>query len=121
MTATTTQRGLGWNHQQNRRYLIANLINGTLCWWCALPMFKTAAANWDRAELEADHSLARAHGGHRADRLLHRTCNRQRKDGSLDHLRPAISGIHPSQWTAAIARQLHDKIPTDHRRMPWPW
>ena len=113
---TTTERGLGYQHQQNRRYLIANHVDGTLCWWCNLPMFKEAARNHDHAELEADHSLSRADGGHRADRLLHRICNRQRGRGQRDHLRPAATGTP----ILALAGQAVDAL-TDMRLMPWPW
>jgi hypothetical protein len=110
---TTTQRGLGYPHQQSRRYLIANLIDGTLCWWCGLAMHKAADSNWDHAELEADHSHSRAHGGHRADRLLHRFCNRQRGDGKRDHLRPTVTGV-------SVRESRNDQLPVDRRLMSWP-
>ncbi|MEC4615808.1 hypothetical protein [Tsukamurella tyrosinosolvens] len=111
---TTTARGLGWQHQQIRRRLIANHRDGTHCWWCNGPMYRDPARNFDGAALEADHSLARSHGGHRADRLLHMTCNRQRQDGSRDHLRPALTG-----------QPIGDTSPADDglapRHLPWPW
>jgi hypothetical protein len=53
--------------------------------------------------LDADHSHARAHGGTRADRLLHAKCNKERGDGSRDHLRPALlraTGGHPGNVLA---------------------
>lgn len=89
-TPTAHQRGLGWHHRQVRASLLARHHDGTPCWWCAKPMYRAAAANFDRAPLEADHTVARANGGHRADRLLHRTCNRSRGKGDRDHLRPAL-------------------------------
>ena len=111
---TTTARGLGWQHQQIRRRLIANHRDGAHCWWCNGPMYRDPARNFDGAALEADHSLARSHGGHRADRLLHMTCNRQRQDGSRDHLRPALTG-----------QPIGDTSPADGglapRHLPWPW
>ena len=88
---TTTQRGLGWEHQKQRARLIRAHVDGTLCFWCGLPMFKTQ-------KLEADHSLTRSQGGKKADRLLHgynqlgNRCNQERGDGSRDHLRPAVTG-----------------------------
>jgi hypothetical protein len=47
--------------------------------------------NWDREPLHADHTTARSKGGKHAERLLHATCNRQRGNGSRDHLRPAAT------------------------------
>lgn len=57
--------------------------------------------NWDGKQLAADHSQARALGGGKADRLLHGNCNSQRQDGRHDSSRPAIKGVHPSDWAAA--------------------
>jgi hypothetical protein len=46
-------------------------------------MHHNPARNVDGMPLEADHGQrARAHGGHRADRLLLATCNRSRGDGT---------------------------------------
>ncbi len=90
--ATTTDRGLGWKHRQHREALLRSHIDGALCWWCSRPMFKESERNWDKRVLAADHSIARAVGGTRADRLLHATCNGQRGDGTRDHKRPALTG-----------------------------
>lgn len=109
----TTARGLGWTHQRTRAHLIANHNDGSPCWWCGQPMWKDAARNFDHATLEADHSLARAKGGHIADRLLHRKCNRERGDGTRDHQRPSLGDL-----TSPVR-----DAPADHdpRVMPWPW
>ncbi|WP_198387718.1 AAA family ATPase [Rhodococcus pyridinivorans] len=88
---TTTERGMGWDHQQHRDRLLRLHIDGTPCWWCERPMFRDPARNFDGAVLEADHSLARVNGGTVADRLLHHRCNRQRGRGTRDHLRPAVA------------------------------
>lgn len=92
MTArrTTTQKGLGWRHQQERDRLLAKHRDGERCWWCDEPMLKSQ-------ELAADHSIARAHGGTKADRLLHGLCNKQRGDGSRDGERPALAR-HRGGW-----------------------
>lgn len=74
---TTTQRGLGHDHQKQRKRLLAQLKDGDLCGWCNQPMTRDM-------ELDADHSLARAKGGRRADRLLHAACNRSRGSGDRD-------------------------------------
>lgn len=87
----TTQRGLGWKHQKQRARLLTKHVDGTLCWWCGEPMHKSQS-------LAADHTVARARGGVNADRLLHELCNKERGDGSRDHLRPALvkaRGGHP--------------------------
>lgn len=102
---TTTDRGLGWTHQKQREQLLRAHVDGTPCWWCDRPMYRDRTRNWDydptstdaaSGSLAADHSQARAHGGTHADRLLHGRCNKQRQDGSRDHLRPAITGSDPA-------------------------
>ncbi|TQR82819.1 hypothetical protein D8S82_30325 [Mycobacterium hodleri] len=105
----TTARGLGWDHQENRRRLLNRHREGSPCWWCGRPMHRDAARNWDGLALHADHSRARARGGTTADRLLHDTCNKQRGDGTRDHLRPAASGP-PADERADLGRLA----------MPWP-
>jgi hypothetical protein len=87
---TTTQRGYGWQHQQRRADLLQRHRDGLRCWWCDEPMHRQAERNWDREVLAADHTRALARGGTVADRLLHSTCNKERGDGSRDHLRPAL-------------------------------
>jgi hypothetical protein len=119
----TTDRGLGWKHQQHRASLLRKHIDGTPCWWCGLPMFKANPLNWDGLELAADHSQPRALGGTRADRLLHGRCNSQRRDGKLDHVRPATLGVHPSQWTTSLAglgiTATAPTAPADTLQMDW--
>ncbi|QUD82089.1 hypothetical protein J8M97_20495 [Gordonia polyisoprenivorans] len=94
-------RGLGYQHRLQVKRLKVRHTNGAPCWWCGRPMYLDAERNWDRATLEGDHSVARSRGGTLADRLLHRTCNRQRQDGRHDHLRPALTGrqIDPAPTT----------------------
>ena len=81
---STTERGLGWRHQQQRERLLRMHRDGTPCWWCGEPMYRSQA-------LDADHGVARANGGTLADRLLHSKCNRSRKSGTRDDERPAVS------------------------------
>lgn len=92
---TTTARGLGWDHQRERARLFRDLRDGTPCYWCGKGMYHTPDRNWDGRTLNADHDKARAHGGTKASRLLHDTCNKQRGTGDRDHLRPAVTGIWP--------------------------
>lgn len=73
--ATTTQRGLGWQHQKQRKALLAKHRDGDLCEHCGEPMFKTQP-------LQADHSVPRSLGGTKADRLLHAWCNESRGNGT---------------------------------------
>ncbi|MFI5542044.1 hypothetical protein ACIA5H_37350 [Nocardia sp. NPDC051900] len=89
---TTTQRGLGHVHQQRVAGLLRALEDGSPCWWCTRPMYRDAGRNFDRRQLQGDHSKARAMGGVLTDRLLHAKCNAERGDGSRDHLRPALTG-----------------------------
>ena len=96
--ANTTDRGLGWPHRQAVARLMRKLVDGALCWWCGLPMFKDSARNWDRKTLAGDHTVPRVAGGAVADRLLHGMCNSQRQDGRWDDQRPALTGTHPADW-----------------------
>ncbi|QDF19683.1 HNH endonuclease [Corynebacterium phage Dina] len=82
-TKTTTERGLGWDHQQQRARLLKLHVDGTPCWWCGEPMYRSQA-------LDADHIQARGNGGRKADRLLHASCNRSRQKGERDDQRPAL-------------------------------
>ncbi|MGX1598599.1 hypothetical protein ACWIDS_16235 [Dietzia maris] len=58
-------------------------------------MYRDKTRNWDQEALHADHTDARKHGGTKADRLLHATCNKQRQTGTHDDARPAVTGTHP--------------------------
>lgn len=53
-------------------------------------MYRDAGRNVDGDVLAADHSTSLAHGGTRADRLLHGRCNKARGAGDRDHERPAL-------------------------------
>lgn len=78
--ATTTARGLGWQHQKRRLELIESHNDGDPCYWCGLPMWKDATRNWDERATTP------------ADRLLHQWCNRKRGSGENDHRRPSLTG-----------------------------
>lgn len=114
---TTTARGLGWAHQEQRRNLLARHVNGASCWWCGRPMFKDDASNFDGEPLAADHSHARAHGGTIADRLLHATCNKQRGDGSRDTQRPALAAHPATQSTITVTSFGWTKAPAPHAHL----
>jgi hypothetical protein len=92
---TNKQRGLGWNHTQNRERLLRRHREGRPCWWCRLPMWSDATRNPDGRPLHADHTRARSRGGTVADRLLHASCNEARGDGTRDHERPAVAQTPP--------------------------
>ncbi|MCK0517881.1 hypothetical protein [Williamsia sp. DF01-3] len=115
-TKTTTQKGLGYDHQRQAARLKRTHVDGTPCWWCNKPMYLEAERNWDREVLAADHTHTRATGGTKADRLLHGRCNKQRGDGSRDHLRPAITGESPTETAKTPAGRL-----VGHTAMNWPW
>ncbi|MFC9555565.1 hypothetical protein ACFTWF_32540 [Rhodococcus sp. NPDC056960] len=88
---TTTEKGLGWQHQKQRDRLLRAHTDGTACWWCDQPMYRDKTRNHDGEALAADHTHARANGGTTADRLLHGRCNKERGKGDRDHLRPALA------------------------------
>ena len=102
---TTTERGLGWKHQQRVAQLKRELIEGSPCWWCGQPLFLSQ-------RLHADHELPRSLGGALPTRLLHAECNSQRQAGHRDDERPAVTG-----------KSLYKRQPTDLGTlvMAWPW
>uniref|UniRef100_A0AAU8GM67 HNH endonuclease n=1 Tax=Mycobacterium phage JustASigh TaxID=3158894 RepID=A0AAU8GM67_9CAUD len=117
---TTTQKGLGWDHQLHRDRLLLRHVDGTLCWWCGRKMFRDPTRNWDGKPLHADHSRSRAtHGttGNPADRLLHDTCNKQRGDGSRDDQRPALD---PTRQAALDAHAETRDVLGDLVYFAWP-
>lgn len=66
----TAARGYDHEHQKRRRALLAQLVDGTPCRRCGLPMFR-----WQKLDL--GHPLnAPASTGSRADALEHARCNR---------------------------------------------
>ena len=97
---TNKERGVGWQHTQNRNRLLARHRDGRPCWWCTRPLFKEAERNFDSRPLHADHTRPRSRGGTVADRLLHASCNEARGDGSRDHQRPAAAASAPADTTA---------------------
>jgi hypothetical protein len=121
---TTTEKGLGWRHRQQADALKRKHVDGTPCDWCGYPMYLDPTKNRDynpesgnplSGVLQADHSkMTRAEAIRRGvtiplpDRLLHGECNRQRGDGSNDHL-------------AATAGNIRMQAPSEHLVMPWPW
>lgn len=102
-------RGLDTTHRNNRQRAIDRHTDGIPCWWCGKPMFRDRTKNHDynphairrdgkidttSGALSHDHTRSRAKHGttnNHANRLLHGLCNKQRGDGSRDHLRPAIT------------------------------
>ncbi|AAN12651.1 hypothetical protein LITTLEE_5 [Mycobacterium phage LittleE] len=116
----TTERGLGWHHQQAADQLKKKHKDGSPCDWCGRPMWLDPVMNWDynpdpdapkrgNGVLQADHSKqSRAEALRKGekvlppDRLLHAACNQQRGEGHNDHL--AANG--------RVAETL---------AMPWPW
>jgi 5-methylcytosine-specific restriction endonuclease McrA len=74
----TTQVGLGYAHQRDRKRAIAVMPDGTQCPLCGRPMRKDPARNHDGRALHYDHVIARALGGHNGPRrLTHASCNEQ--------------------------------------------
>lgn len=123
---TTTERGLGWDHQQVRARLLAAHQDGTPCPClqagdcgsrcpCAragrpLPMYRDATLNVDGRALEADHGHARALGGGQADRLMLSSCNRARGAVLANRLRGA----------RRRGEQVPTQVPEQRRRVPIP-
>ena len=119
MVKKTTEKGLGWHHQQAAQALKRKHKDGSPCDWCGRPRWLEPTRNWDydpqkptrgNGVLQADHSgMSRSEALRRGvpvpppDRLLHAECNRQRGAGGNDHL-------------AATNRQSASEL-----SMPWPW
>ncbi len=108
-TLTTTQRGLGAQHQALRRKLLAELRDGDPCARCLRqgtyhPMYRRQARL-----LDVDHiDTPRALGGQPGQgALAHRTCNRSAGAALGNRLRagrpriptaPRPNAIHSRQW-----------------------
>lgn len=104
---TPAARGYDDSHRERARQLRANHVDGTLCWWCLLPMFRDRTKNHDyeanavRSDgqpdltsgvLHADHPEGKD-GGKLPERLMHGLCNKQRGNGTRDDQRPALQHV----------------------------
>jgi hypothetical protein len=69
MRLTTTQRGLGYDHQRERKRQLAALRDGDICPRCGRPMFRGQY-------LDLDDFPGRMLGGPQVKLLAHRSCNR---------------------------------------------
>lgn len=119
---TTTERGLGWKHQQAVAALFRRHQDGSPCDWCGKPMYTEDRKNWDfdpdkpgTGHLQGDHGGMTRKAAIRAgvqiplpDRLLHRVCNQQRSDGVNDHLAVVNRG------------KVAEATTTERLVMPWP-
>jgi len=109
-TKSSHERGLGYQHRQDRELLLRQHHDGSPCpclglgdcgpaCLCrpggqGLPMYRDPSLNPDGMALEADHTLARSQGGKRPDRLLLATCNRSRGAGTR-----LSANDRPGWWT----------------------
>jgi 5-methylcytosine-specific restriction endonuclease McrA len=83
---TTTEQGLGWEHQQRRRALLP-LAYGKVCpGGCGRVM--TADM-----KLDLDHSVPRALGGKHGDRIVCSSCNRSAGARLGNRLRKAVTTL----------------------------
>lgn len=105
---TTTAKGLGWRHKQQRERLFRNHIEGSACELCGRGMFRDPLRNFDQQPLHADHSKPRAtHGVHQlADRLTHGSCD-------------ARAGQRLGQ--ALLGRSVSDDTEPEPTRLVFPW
>lgn len=124
MARKTTDKGLGWHHQQAVEDLRNRHIDGSPCDWCGRERWLDPTKNWDydpeqavrgNGVLQGDHSrMSRSEALRRGervlppDRLLHAECNRSRGAGGNDHL-------------AVVNRGTHSETRKPTRTMPWPW
>lgn len=122
-TLSAHRRGLGYQHRKVREGLLRRHVDGSPCWWCGRPMYRDPKRNFDydpasldpgNGALAADHTHARAHGGRKADRLLHGRCNKERGAGQRDAQRPAITGREIDATTSGRDPAI------GFRAMPWP-
>lgn len=79
---TTAQRGLGADHQADKKRLLARHRDGDPCWRCGGPMYKWQA-------LDRDHVVDRALGGATGPAVLaHASCNRSAGARLSNQIRP---------------------------------
>lgn len=114
---SATQRGLGVEHQRERRRLLAALRDGDPCGLCGRAMYRDQAAH-----LDVDHEVPRALGGTGGPvRLTHRSCNRSaaagvrsavgRRRGRRGHVDPPPAVPSRPGWRrpdgGPVSRQWH--------------
>ena len=80
-TGTTTERGLGCDHQRQRVTALTALRDGDPCARCGRPMWR-ADVYWVNGKprsrtLDLDDFPGRMYGGPQVKRLSHRSCNRR--------------------------------------------
>jgi histone acetyltransferase (RNA polymerase elongator complex component) len=98
---TTTQRGLGGDHQALRRQKLAALVDGTPCRRCGHPMIHPKRCKQGRCFfclLDLGHYEARVHGGRGPRELEHRWCNRSAGTRLLNRMKAARRRQHTRQW-----------------------
>jgi hypothetical protein len=86
---TSTQRGLGADHQADKKRLLALHRDGDPCWRCGQPTYK-----WQ--ELDRDHVVDRALGGTDGPAVLaHAGCNRSAGARLSNQVRPQRTTAGP--------------------------
>lgn len=105
---STTSRGLGWQHQQARAAALRALVPGTPCPFCGDPMFA-------EQQLDYDHAVPRALGGHNGPRrLAHSSCNR--KAGRLLQARMQAAAAACPSCRAKVRGAMAEPQPADAPR-----
>jgi hypothetical protein len=97
---STTTRGLGYEHQKQRRLLLPYAI-GRVCPLCPYVMTKAQAYAPVKGGhgLDLDHSLPRSLGGTVGDRIVHAWCNRSRGNGlSRAHRARVYVLVQSREW-----------------------
>lgn len=94
---TTAQRGLGADHQADRKRLLAMHRDGDPCWRCGQPMYKSQP-------LDRDHIVDRALGGAAGPAVLaHTSCNRSAGAKLGNQLRPLPVKVFAGRDTICAA------------------
>ncbi len=101
---TTTQRGLGADHQALRRQKLKVLVDGTPCRRCALPMVHPDHCCHGRCfycRLDLGHHTDRVLGGQGPRELEHEHCNRSagtKLGNQLQAKRRKLKRQHSRAW-----------------------
>jgi hypothetical protein len=92
---TTTQRGLGQQHQLQRKRLLRAALNT----WCPLRLPGCDGLMVNPSRMDLDHTIPRVLGGTIGDRMVCRHCNRSAGATLGNQLRQQVRAyVRSRQW-----------------------
>jgi 5-methylcytosine-specific restriction endonuclease McrA len=92
---SSSERGLGYQHRLTRKRLLLRALNT----WCPLRLPGCDGLMVDPSRMDLDHTIPRALGGTRGDRIVCRHCNRSAGATLGNQMRQQVRAyVHSRQW-----------------------